>query len=324
MNNEINAANILIAIDGNMRQEDIVRVKSIFRQIYDPAEITSIEIGKVEFATTYEETLKTVKTGLYDCLVITDRIRSTIEDKDDNYQQIGIGSIQELMNAVEDVNDSMRIILIVPNERKGGKKLESCFNEGFYNAVYLNDFKNNPGIFIELLLKKRTYQETADYYGLEIEEIIPEEVIQEEIVPEEITQEEIEEYYEPINESERIPEAPISINPISVDKYVREKDDITPEYIFKDFSKENKKDNNMYNNQKQMAFNFEEKPKMEYPPSTFINFQAMGAGTTVTIPCVIGAVLSDNILTLTLPNGGLTVNKESLVGKRVSLLISDV
>ena len=76
---------------------------------------------------------------------------------------IGQGTIRSW----ESSNPNIRIILIVDDAKRSGRKLESLYEYGFYNCFYIMDLDNNFNELAKLITHGRTQEEAYDYYGME-------------------------------------------------------------------------------------------------------------------------------------------------------------
>ena len=76
---------------------------------------------------------------------------------------IGQGTIRSW----ESSNPNIRIILIVDDAKRSGRKLESLYDYGFYNCFYIMDLDNNFNELAKLITRGRTQEEAYDYYGME-------------------------------------------------------------------------------------------------------------------------------------------------------------
>ena len=111
----------------------------------------NIKIIDISGAARKEDIDVIVQQNNYDVILLEEKIGST---------SIGAGSIK----AWRDTNARIKIILLIPDGKKGGMKLQSLYKSGYYNALYHSDFK---GQNIErLILEDREREEARIYYGI--------------------------------------------------------------------------------------------------------------------------------------------------------------
>lgn len=106
----------------------------------------------VKFLMTMDGINRTVNRGGADILIIHETI---------NTVNIGIGTIESYLSKAPD----MRIILIVPDDKRSSGKLKGLFETGFYDCLYESEL--DGGHIEDLIFDPRGEAEAYDYYGLE-------------------------------------------------------------------------------------------------------------------------------------------------------------
>ena len=139
---------------------------------------------------------------------------------------IGAGTIEQWRNK----NKSVRIILIVDSEKKSGRKAESLYDKGYYDAIFSNDFSKE--LLIPIMLQSRAKEDAYVYYGIKREEpdviTLPNnpdnsaESVQKERVAEQVQVKELSEQYKseiPIGESGAVESVtgPTTIDSVQID-----------------------------------------------------------------------------------------------------------
>lgn len=115
-----------------------------------------IEINSVTLFSTREEGDKYISDGGYNVVVC----REVLND-------VSIGAA--VLSDWKELDPNIKIILVVANEKSGGKKLENLIKRNYYDAVYWADFLAEE-LIIELILNGRTKKEALSYYNVVIEE----------------------------------------------------------------------------------------------------------------------------------------------------------
>lgn len=114
------------------------------------------EIGTFGIARSREEINRGVESREYDVLICQDSIGS------DN---IGGGTLR----GWQGTKDGLKIVLVLPPNKKGAKKLENLYMGGYYDGLFSNELTAEN---IQLLITKgRTKEEAFVYYGLNMESI---------------------------------------------------------------------------------------------------------------------------------------------------------
>lgn len=97
---------------------------------------------------------KAISSNAYDVLICKEML---------NKKPIGAGTIK----AWKKLNENVRIILIVGNDKKAGDKLRSLYVASYYDALYLMDFAQpNNNELSRIILNGRSAEEAVAYYDL--------------------------------------------------------------------------------------------------------------------------------------------------------------
>lgn len=97
---------------------------------------------------------KAISSNAYDVLICKEML---------NKKPIGAGTIK----AWKKLNENVRIILIVGNDKKAGDKLRSLYEANYYDALYLMDFAQpNNNELSRIILNGRSAEEAVAYYDL--------------------------------------------------------------------------------------------------------------------------------------------------------------
>ncbi len=97
---------------------------------------------------------KAISSNAYDVLICKEML---------NKKPIGAGTIK----AWKKLNENVRIILIVGNDKKAGDKLRSLYVANYYDALYLMDFAQpNNNELSRIILNGRSAEEAVAYYDL--------------------------------------------------------------------------------------------------------------------------------------------------------------
>lgn len=97
---------------------------------------------------------KAISSNAYDVLICKEML---------NKKPIGAGTIK----AWKKLNENVRIILIVGNDKKAGDKLRSLYVANYYDALYLMDFAQpNNNELSRIIQSGRSAEEAVAYYDL--------------------------------------------------------------------------------------------------------------------------------------------------------------
>lgn len=324
--------NILIALDGQMAPRAMECVQEIFRTIFKKNE-DKLQVGRLDFVDSKEDIEQRINGASYDVLLCTERIRGV---------NIGNGSIKQWKKK----NHLLDIILFIDAAKKGGEKVRSLHSDGYYNAIYSTDLQNRSHLIIDLILASRTVDEAAEYYGLVEQPILTEEisenifakpvevqgmeqreVVSDTVVNNEVASaandEKVEEH--PIQSvSNEVLEDPVVVEPTVIkevghgpvaDYWVPEKpedlsvEETTDEYVEEDSVEES------YVSYQPVANEVSVIRRNPLDPSCF------GGEPVVMIKARIGSVVSDNVMVIECPNGGLMQNKKLIENRVITLLL---
>lgn len=97
---------------------------------------------------------KAISSNAYDVLICKEML---------NKKPIGAGTIK----AWKKLNENVRIILIVGDDKKAGDKLRSLYEAKYYDALYLMDFvRPNNDELPRIIQSGRSAEEAVAYYDL--------------------------------------------------------------------------------------------------------------------------------------------------------------
>ena len=295
-------ANVLIAIAGQdigMSQEAAARykktidnVKKTYRDKLLHSGRDDIGIGRVDFVSTRAEVDTYLSKGLYDIFLCTDRLTGEKEG-------IGIGTIRQWSEKFPNVHT---FLLLEPKRDKetnrlmNSGKLANLYLEGYYVALFVNEIVANEEEFYHVLVNGRTKDEAYQYYELN-DEIVG-----------------------------RILENKIRKKPVDISSMKE-----SAEYT--DIQEENTYQENLFEeasqNDEEIASMEEDIPEYEayngsYSPRLYLDLDALSATAAYSFGGIIGEIISDEVLIIRCPNGGLFRNKDSLKDHRVDVVIKDL
>lgn len=324
--------NILIALDGQMAPRAMECVQEIFRTIFKKNE-DKLQVGRLDFVDSKEDIEQRINGASYDVLLCTERIRGV---------NIGNGSIKQWKKK----NHLLDIILFIDAAKKGGEKVRSLHSDGYYNAIYSTDLQKRSHLIIDLILASRTVDEAAEYYGLveqpiltegvsenifakpgEVQDMEQREVVSDTVINNEIASavndEKVEE--RPIQSVlNEVLEEPVVVEPTVIkeveqepvaDYWIPEKpedlsvEETTDEYVEGDSVEES------YVSYQPVANEVSVIRRNPLDPSCF------GGEPVVMIKARIGSVVSDNVMVIECPNGGLMQNKKLIENRVITLLL---
>lgn len=325
--------NILIALDGQMAPRAMECVQEIFRTIFKKNE-DKLQVGRLDFVDSKEDIEQRINGASYDVLLCTERIRGV---------NIGNGSIKQWKKK----NHLLDIILFIDAAKKGGEKVRSLHTDGYYNAIYSTDLRERSHLIIDLILASRTADEAAEYYGLVEQSALTEENLESFFIkPEEVqgmeqskvvsdtvvinneiasvvNDEKVEEH--PIQSVlNEVLEEPVVVEPTVIkeveqepvaDYWIPEKpedlsvEETTDEYVEEDTVEES------YVSYQPVANEVSVIRRNPLDPSCF------GGEPVVMIKARIGSVVSDNVMVIECPNGGLMQNKKLIENRVITLLL---
>lgn len=125
MNETKRIFNILLAFDnqpGAGSNTESLRLRNFFNQS------GLFQVGEMDMVAGDADSVgKAISSNAYDVLICKEML---------NKKPIGAGTIK----AWKKLNENVRIILIVGNDKKAGDKLRSLYEAGYYDALYLTDF----------------------------------------------------------------------------------------------------------------------------------------------------------------------------------------
>lgn len=128
----------------------------ITRRLYDTmkAELlkAGMTMGRFDFYTNKAQVTEAIRGNQYDIVICQENL---------NGDSIGAGSVK----GWKQINQRVRVILIINKNKKGGRKLESLYKDAdYYDAVYDQDIS---GILLKSLIESPRLKEKAyEYYGL--------------------------------------------------------------------------------------------------------------------------------------------------------------
>ncbi len=324
--------NILIALDGQMAPRAMECVQEIFRTIFKKNE-DKLQVGRLDFVDSKEDIEQRINGASYDVLLCTERIRGV---------NIGNGSIKQWKKK----NHLLDIILFIDAAKKGGEKVRSLHSDGYYNAIYSTDLQKRSHLIIDLILASRTVDEAAEYYGLVEQPILTEgisenifvepgevqDMKQREVVSDTVINNEIASAVNDEKAEERpiqsvlneVLEEPAVVEPTVIkeveqepvaDYWIPEKpedlsvEETTDEYVEGDSVEES------YVSYQPVANEVSVIRRNPLDPSCF------GGEPVVMIKARIGSVVSDNVMVIECPNGGLMQNKKLIENRVITLLL---
>lgn len=110
------------------------------------------KVGEISLARTRDEVSSLVETQKYQAVVCMETL---------NNETVGVGYIRQWMKK----NDNLTVILFVGDEKYSQDKMFFLYDAGYYNALFLRDFKEGRDI-ANLIKSSRTGNEAVKYYGL--------------------------------------------------------------------------------------------------------------------------------------------------------------
>lgn len=114
-----------------------------------------VNVAKIAAVYKKEDIDAVVRQNTYDVIVMNEKVGT---------DSIGGGSIKKWRQD----NPRIKLIMVVPNDKKGGMKLSNLYHEEYYSAILLADF--TAEMLVKLILNDRTREEARKYYGLPEEE----------------------------------------------------------------------------------------------------------------------------------------------------------
>lgn len=350
-------ANVLVAIaqqDLNIPPEAAAKYKKTIENVkrtYHDKLLRNgrddLAIGRVDFVSTRTEVETYLSKGMFDIFLCTDRLTG---DRDG----IGIGTIRQWAEKFPNVHT---YLLLEPKRDKETKKLlntgklANLYIEGYYVALFVNEIVANEDEFFNVLINGRTKEEAYRYYELN-DEIIgriletkihkkpepvdvtampkeePEIVLENDDIPDviippvekepvvdEVLQDTGEEAEESVEESrqanlfDEIPEEHMAAGEGSNEEYMDEPDadeeEGEGEYMERPYE-----ENEEYSG--------------SYSPRVYLDLDSLHATATYSFEGTIGEIISDDVLIIRCPGGGLFRNKDSLKGRRIDVVIKDM
>lgn len=112
-----------------------------------------IEVGKVDIVHVKDQIAGRIAGGKYDVLICKETIGE---------ESVGGGSI----DAWKEINPHLRILLVIGDNKFGGKKLYQLYNKGYFDAIFVKDF-SNPTVFADIVSNGRTAEQAFSYYGVQ-------------------------------------------------------------------------------------------------------------------------------------------------------------
>ena len=297
-------ANVLIAIaeqdfntstEASLRYQRIVEnVKRTYKEKLLKNGREDIAVGRVDFVSTRSEAETYLSKGMYDIFLSTDRLTG---DKDN----IGIGTIRQWKEKFPNVNT---YLLIEPKRNKdtgrlmNSGKLANLYLEGYYVALFVNEISANEEEFFSVLVNGRTKEEAYRYYELD-DEIVGKiletkikkpaaEIKKKEPVTEEWTKQNIfDSGTVPKEQETEVPEDAIDIDEIQTIK--------EPTYR-----------------------------EESYTPSLYLDLDTLNAKATYSFDGIIGEIITDEVMIINCPGGGLIRNKNCLKGREIEIIFKDL
>lgn len=132
-------------------------VKFINFQNYFTQNMQLTAKGQFEVSVDYVTSVEEIETNLdkaaaeYNLVVTYDNLQGI---------SIGKGTIKKWKRT----HPATRVILLLPDEKKGRGKMAFFYQMGYYDAVFYSDFK--VPFIMDLLNRSRTAEETCEYYGI--------------------------------------------------------------------------------------------------------------------------------------------------------------
>ena len=140
-------------IKTKLEDEYHIRIGS-FSQVNSPKNVDQRVADKTYDIVICNEEFKTNK-NKRDDETVTDPKKDTV--------QIGQGTVKRW----EESNPNIRIVLLVDDSKRSGKKLQSLYEYGFYNSFYLSDLDAAFDEFAKLIMRGRSKGEAYYYYGMD-------------------------------------------------------------------------------------------------------------------------------------------------------------
>lgn len=122
-----------------------------------------------------ENCIKSVLRSVEEVKVVFDSLEyiKEIQSEDKNYRvtiavdALGKDSVYvPYLQGIQKVNPQLRIIVVVPNERKGSRSMEDLVDMGLFNALYQQDL-NGDNLY-KLITEPREILDAAEYYGIDL------------------------------------------------------------------------------------------------------------------------------------------------------------
>lgn len=320
-------ANVLIGFNKvGIPDKKLERVVKYYEQEFRLTD--KLQVGKVDFVYDATSLYTSLLSGQYDILVVTEQMS---KNGGTEIEHFGKGSMKAWKR---DYCENINIVMLVDASKRGERKLADFYINKIYNACFPDEISRNTDKFFDVVVNGRTQAEAFEYYGLtdellstmvddvslvkpaepveereeaEVFEEIPQSVNSEKIVYPDIdlrltnSKERTVEYVE--NEKVEVYEEPYVKEPRETVRQSRDIPPAPPVYEEPTFRQE------------------EYHP--EYP-QLYINLDTLGASTEVRIDGVIKEIITDDVMIISCPKGGLTRNKEALKDMRIEIVLKDI
>ena len=309
-------------------QKTIENVKKTYEEKLMHNGRSDLAIGRVDFVSTRAEVDTYLSKGLYDVFLCTDRLSGDKEG-------IGIGTIRQWKEKYPNVHT---YLLLEPKRDKESKKLfntgklANLYLEGYYVALFVNEILSNEEEFFHVLMEGRTKEEAYRYYELN-DEIVgriletkirkkPEPVDVPSIKDVDVILEEDQENTADYNAVEEAEETE------SLDREMKE---VHQTDLFEEIPEENLQEEDFEKEEDDMHKPYEEEYREDtqdyrgsYSPRMYLNLDSLGATASYSFDGVIGEIISDDVLIIRCPGGGLFPNKESLKSRKIEIVLKDL
>lgn len=135
---------------GGSRPEEIEQFAKLLKTFISKS--PDYKVAKTFTAITKSDISDSVNSRDYDMIICSEDMGS---------EKIGIGSIREWTSK----NPDIKIYVILLDDKRGAKKVQSFWKNGYYDAIFMSDFKD-AAILLQVMRKGRTAEEAAEYYGI--------------------------------------------------------------------------------------------------------------------------------------------------------------